>query len=113
MSLQKISFGGAISMYHIKTLNSISEVGLERFDPANYMICGDEYCLEGILVRSAKMHDYEFPESLLAIARAGAGVNNIPLERCSEAGIAVFNTPRRQCKRGERTGAVRTPYEFS
>ena len=80
-------------MYHIKTLNSISEVGLERFDPAQYMICGDEHCLEGILVRSAKMHDYEFPESLLAIARAGAGVNNIPLDRCSEAGIAVFNTP--------------------
>ena len=67
-------------MYHIKTLNSISEAGLERFDPAQYMICGDEYCLEGILVRSAKMHDYEFPESLLAIARAGAGVNNPPLQ---------------------------------
>ncbi|MBR5572003.1 MAG: phosphoglycerate dehydrogenase [Oscillospiraceae bacterium] len=80
-------------MFHIKTMNQISSVGLDRFDPANYMICGEEHCLEGILVRSAKMHDYEFPESLLAIARAGAGVNNIPLDRCSEAGITVFNTP--------------------
>lgn len=80
-------------MFHIKTMNQISPVGLERFDPESYMICNEEHCLEGILVRSAQMHDYDMPESLLAIARAGAGVNNIPLEKCSAAGIAVFNTP--------------------
>ena len=80
-------------MYRIKTMNKISPVGLSRFDRERYTVSD---ALEGenaILVRSAKLHDYPFPDSLLAIARAGSGVNNIPLERCSEQGIAVFSTP--------------------
>lgn len=80
-------------MYHIKTFNKISPVGLNKFDPECYAVGDDERNEDGILVRSAKLHDYAFPENLLAIARAGVGVNNIPLDRCSETGIAVFNTP--------------------
>lgn len=80
-------------MYHIKTFNKISPVGLNKFDPECYAVGDDERNEDGILVRSAKLHDYDFPENLLAIARAGVGVNNIPLDRCSEMGIAVFNTP--------------------
>nr|WP_326186560.1 phosphoglycerate dehydrogenase [uncultured Oscillibacter sp.] len=80
-------------MYRIKTFNKISPVGLNRFDPERYTVSADIDDAEGILVRSAKLLDYAFPGSLLAISRAGVGVNNIPLDRCSEAGIAVFNTP--------------------
>ena len=85
--------GGIFTMYHIKTLNKISPVGLNRFATERYTVSDTETNEDGILVRSAKLLDYAFPTSLLAIARAGAGVNNIPLDRCSEAGIAVFNTP--------------------
>lgn len=79
-------------MYNIQTLNKISKVGLSRLgDSYN---CADEVVNpDAILVRSASMHEMEMPESLLAIARAGAGVNNIPLDKCSEQGIVVFNTP--------------------
>ncbi|MBR1689277.1 MAG: phosphoglycerate dehydrogenase [Oscillibacter sp.] len=80
-------------MYQIKTFNKISPVGLGRFDPELYQVGDAVTEEEGILVRSAKLLDYPFPESLLAIARAGVGVNNIPIDRCSEAGIAVFSTP--------------------
>ena len=80
-------------MYRIKTLNKNSPVGLKTFDKESYMIGDDLVNENAILVRSAKLHDYEFPSSLLAIARAGAGVNNIPIDRCSEQGIVVFNTP--------------------
>ena len=80
-------------MYHIKTLNKISPVGLRRFDPEHYEVSDSETNEDGIVVRSAKLLDYEFPRNLLAISRAGVGVNNIPLDRCSEAGIPVFNTP--------------------
>jgi len=80
-------------MYRIKTLNKISPVGLNTFDKEKYLIGEDLTDESAILVRSAKLHDYDFPSSLLAIARAGAGVNNIPLDRCSEQGIVVFNTP--------------------
>lgn len=80
-------------MYHIKTFNKIAPAGLERFDPALYAVSEQETAEDGILVRSANLLDYAFPDSLLAISRAGAGVNNIPLERCSEAGIAIFSTP--------------------
>ena len=80
-------------MYRIKTFNKISPLGLNRFDPEHYTVSDCETNEDGILVRSAKLLDYDFPESLQAISRAGAGVNNIPLDRCSEAGIAVFNTP--------------------
>ena len=80
-------------MYRIKTFNKISPVGLERFDPALYTVSDNMDGEDGILVRSAKLHEYDFPAQLLAISRAGVGVNNIPLDRCSESGIAVFNTP--------------------
>ncbi len=79
-------------MYNIKTMNKIAPVGLAVLDGC--CTVGDNVENEdGILVRSAKLHDYPMPESLLAIARAGAGVNNIPVERCSEKGVVVFNTP--------------------
>lgn len=79
-------------MYNIQTLNKISTVGLSRLG-SDYT-CGDDIQNpDAVLVRSASMHEMEMPESLLAIARAGAGVNNIPLDKCSEQGIVVFNTP--------------------
>jgi len=80
-------------MYRIKTFNKISPIGLNHFDPEFYTVSDELTEEDGILVRSAKLHDYDFPSQLQGIARAGVGVNNIPLERCSEAGIAVFNTP--------------------
>ena len=80
-------------MYQIKTLNSISSKGLERLSQNLFSIDEEGAAPQGILVRSASMHDTPLPESLLAIARAGAGTNNIPVDACSEAGIVVFNTP--------------------
>ena len=80
-------------MYQIKTFNKISPVGLDRFDPERYTVGESVAEPEGIVVRSAPLLEMAFPESLLAIARAGVGVNNIPIDRCSEAGIAVFSTP--------------------
>ena len=79
-------------MYKISTLNKISPVGLSAFTDS-YSITDDVSSCCGIVVRSADMHEMEFHKGLLAIARAGAGVNNIPLDRCAESGIAVFNTP--------------------
>ncbi len=80
-------------MFNIKTLNKISNVGLSKFDTAKYT-CGDDIeNPDAIMVRSASMHDMEMPSSLLAIARAGAGVNNIPIPDCTKKGIVVFNTP--------------------
>ncbi len=79
-------------MYKILTLNKISENGLKNF-PDTYTYSAEETQPDAILVRSASMHDMEFAENTKAIARAGAGVNNIPLDRCSEKGIVVFNTP--------------------
>ncbi len=79
-------------MYNILTLNKISDTGLSHFD--NKYTCSTEMANpDAILVRSASMHDMEFDENTIAIARAGAGVNNIPIDKCSEAGIVVFNTP--------------------
>ena len=80
-------------MFNIKTLNKISPSGLNRFDKTKYTYGDDIENPDAIMVRSAKMHEMEFGSSLVAIGRAGAGVNNIPLDRCSEAGIVVFNTP--------------------
>lgn len=80
-------------MYIIKTLNAISPVGLAKLPANQFEIHNNEADPHGILVRSADMHDMPMPESLLAIARAGAGTNNIPVEQCTEAGIVVFNTP--------------------
>lgn len=79
-------------MYKILTLNKISETGLKNF-PDTYTHSGEEANPDAILVRSASMHDMELPENTKAIARAGAGVNNIPIDKCSEKGIVVFNTP--------------------
>jgi len=79
-------------MFRYYCLNPIAKVGLNRFKD-NFEETKEISEAEGILVRSAAMHDMEFSDSLLAVARAGAGVNNIPLERCAQQGIVVFNTP--------------------
>ena len=79
-------------MFKYACLNNISEKGLENFTPA-YEKTEEVNAAQGILVRSAAMHDMAFSKELLAIARAGAGVNNIPIERCAKEGIVVFNTP--------------------
>lgn len=76
----------------IKCLNPIAKVGLDLFDD-KYEITENFEEADGVLVRSAAMHDLELPDNLKAIARAGAGVNNIPLDKCAEKGIVVFNTP--------------------
>ena len=80
-------------MYRIKTLNKISSAGLSHLDPGRFQVGSEVENEDGILVRSAQMHDYVFPPALRAIARAGAGTNNIPIDRCSESGVVVFNTP--------------------
>ena len=79
-------------MYNVHYLNKISPVGTALFTE-QYQATEDANAADAILVRSAAMHDMEFSKNLYAIARAGAGVNNIPLERCAEEGIVVFNTP--------------------
>ncbi len=79
-------------MYKIKTYNKISKSGLANFDD-KYTVGDEVENADGAIVRSAALHDTEFPATLQAIARAGAGTNNIPIERCSEQGIVVFNTP--------------------
>ena len=80
-------------MFQIQTLNKISKVGTCRLDAAKYAIADAPENPDAIMVRSAAMHDMEFGSNLLAIARAGAGVNNIPVDKCAEQGIVVFNTP--------------------
>lgn len=79
-------------MFKYLCLNPISKVGTEKFTK-DYVQTESIAEADGILVRSASMHDMELPENLLAVARAGAGVNNIPLDKCAEKGIVVFNTP--------------------
>ena len=81
------------TMYNVLTLNSISEVGLSKLNPKKYIIGDDIKDPEGIILRSYDMHEMELPEILAAVARAGAGTNNIPIDKCSEKGIVVFNTP--------------------
>ena len=80
-------------MYNIKTYNKIASVGTELFDKSRYTISSDASDAVGAIVRSAALHEEIFSKDLLAIARAGAGTNNIPVERCSSEGIVVFNTP--------------------
>ena len=80
-------------MKKIKLLNKISKIGTDALDPAFYNVGADVENPDAIMVRSAVMHDMVFDKSLLAIARCGAGVNNIPVERCTKEGIVVFNTP--------------------
>lgn len=80
-------------MFTVKTLNKIAKIGTDRFDTALFTVDDNAENPDAILVRSAKMLDYTFNKNLLCIARAGAGVNNIPLDRCAEEGIVVFNSP--------------------
>jgi len=93
LKIPDIILKGQITMYNIQTLNKISSVGTDVFDKSKYAVSDSFENPDAIMVRSAKMHDMQFGENLLAIARAGAGVNNIPVERCAEEGICVFNTP--------------------
>ena len=79
-------------MFQYTTLNPIAKCGLDKFT-ADYQKVDHLEEAQVVLVRSAAMHDLEFPKELLAVARAGAGVNNIPLDKCADAGIVVFNTP--------------------
>ena len=79
-------------MHKYHCLNPIAAVGLDLFSD-DYQKVEDLKDAEAVLVRSAAMHDLELPEGLAAVARAGAGVNNIPLDKCAEKGIVVFNTP--------------------
>lgn len=80
-------------MHRIKTYNALSSKGLKRFDPKWFEVGAGVDHPNAILLRSHKLQEAEIPDSVAAIARAGAGVNNIPVERCSERGIPVFNTP--------------------
>ena len=80
-------------MFRIKTMNKISPTGLAVLDAARFSVSEAVENEDGVLVRSADMLEYQFPPALRAIARAGAGTNNIPIDRCSESGIVVFNTP--------------------
>ncbi len=80
-------------MYKILTLNKIDPKGLDQFPSDRYSIAGEVADPDAIVLRSYNMHDMDIPSSVKAIARAGAGVNNIPIDRCTEKGIVVFNTP--------------------
>jgi len=80
-------------MHKVQVLNNISPLGLKKFSKENYTISANENDPDAILIRSAKMHEIEIGKSLKAIGRAGAGVNNIPLQKMSDKGIVVFNTP--------------------
>lgn len=77
----------------VKLFNKIANVGIEQFNKDNYEFSEDFDNYDAVMVRSTKLHDVQFPSDLKCIARAGAGVNNIPLDKCSEQGIVVFNTP--------------------
>ena len=79
-------------MFTVKCLNPISDQGLDLFT-SNFEVMDDLNAADAVLVRSAGMHDLEVPDSMIAVARAGAGVNNIPLDAYAERGITVFNTP--------------------
>ena len=80
-------------MYNVKILNNIKSKELQRLDSTKYFVSADVEKPDAIIVRSAKLHDEVFSSELLCIARAGAGVNNIPIDRCADEGIIVFNTP--------------------
>ena len=83
-----------MKMYNILTLNKIAKCGLEQLAADKYAVCDDQSAnADGIILRSFSMHDMTLPENLLAVARAGAGTNNIPTDKCTEQGIVVFNTP--------------------
>jgi D-3-phosphoglycerate dehydrogenase / 2-oxoglutarate reductase len=90
--MMHLLFGGLL-MYRIKTLNRIAEIGLEAFKDGPFELVDEGEVAEGILVRSADMHSLSIPPEVLAVARAGAGVNNIPIDTLSSQGVVVFNTP--------------------
>lgn len=80
-------------MFNIMTLNKISPVGLEKLPAKDFVVGDNVENPDGIILRSYEMHDMEIPENVKCVARAGAGTNNIPIDKCSEKGIVVFNTP--------------------
>ena len=80
-------------MYRVQVMNKIAPAGLRRLDPGRYQVSKEETRYEGLILRSADLHGFDFPDELLAIARAGSGTNNIPIDQCNARGIAVFNTP--------------------
>ena len=80
-------------MYRVQVMNKIAPAGLRRLDPGRYQVSKEESRYEGLILRSADLHGFDFPDELLAIARAGSGTNNIPIDQCNARGIAVFNTP--------------------
>jgi len=82
-----------MSKFKVQTFNKISDTGLSRFPAERYAISDEVSNPDALLVRSASLHDFSFERGLKAIARAGAGVNNIPLDKCTSSGIVVFNTP--------------------
>ena len=79
--------------FKVKTYNKISSDGLKRFDEDRFDVSEDHEDPSAIIVRSFKLHDIEFPKSLISIGRAGAGVNNIPVQKCTDNNVVVFNTP--------------------
>ena len=80
-------------MFKIQTLNNISAVGLDRYPRESYEVASDLSTPDAIMLRSHNMHDMEIPQTVKAIGRAGAGVNNIPVDKMTAAGIPVFNAP--------------------
>ena len=80
-------------MYKIRTFNSLAAKGLDRFPSDNYQVGPDESPADALMLRSQKLHEETIDESVIAVARAGAGVNNIPVEEYARRGIVVFNTP--------------------
>ena len=80
-------------MYKIKTYNQIASRGLDRFSRDSYEVASEILNPDAILLRSAKLHDEPLPDNLKAVARAGAGVNNVPVEKLTDRGVVVFNTP--------------------
>lgn len=93
-------------MYNIKTINKISPVGLDKLKAKGCNVGEDIAAPDGIIVRSADMHDYEVNPELLGVARAGAGYNNIPIDELAEKGIVVFNSPGRECRGGKGADRV-------
>ena len=80
-------------MYQVRTYNQISSKGLDRFNRESYQVADELDRPDALLLRSQKLHEVELPDSVVAVARAGAGVNNIPVSEYTKKGIVVFNTP--------------------
>ena len=87
-------------MYKIKTMNHISPYGLQKLEERGCVVGEDIQAPDGLILRSADLHSYAFEPSLIAIARSGAGTNNIPLEDCCRRGIVVFNSPGANAEAG-------------